>query len=323
MAEDATIVRLRNLSDSFDVLLQQSEASGYRFLRRVVDEWQSGVTRFDRLGEALLGVEINGRLVGVCGLTVDPYLNDPRVGRVRNVFVLAEYRRHGLGRLLVLEAIKLAHGHFDLLRLRGEEPGPAKLYEALGFRVCSGIPNCTHVLEFEPHDRREVEAVSNHDLDGILDDLRRGHDGDAWHGSPLVKVLVGITAEVAYARPVPNGHSIWEIVAHLAAWDGVVADRIAERRAIEWPDNGDFPSVTESSQEAWAEAMRELDRQHERLIEAVSALDEASLGETVAGKNYSTAHMLRGVMQHVAYHAGQIALLRKLAEACGDLLRSQ
>ena len=123
-----------------------------------------------------------------------------------------------------------------------------------------------------------------------------------------------MTAEVAYARSIPNAHSIWGMVAHLAAWDGVVADRITEQRAIETPDNGDFPAVTESSPEAWAEALRELDRQHARLAEAMAALDDARLVETVTGKTYSTAHMIRGVAQHMAYHAGQIALLRKMAE---------
>ena len=30
-----------------------------------------------------------------------------------------------------------------------------------------------------------------------------------------------------------------------------------------------------------------------------------------------STHMIRGVMQHMAYHAGQIALIRKLVEAPG------
>src|SRR5258707_15816997 len=121
--------------------------------------------------------------------------------------------------------------------------------------------------------------MSDNELTGLIDDLERGYDGDAWHGPSLRKVLAGLTAEMASARPVPTGHTIWEIVAHLAAWDGVVADRIVERRAIEWPANGDFPPVTESDPEAWAEALRELDRQHERLVEVVSKLDESRLGE--------------------------------------------
>jgi uncharacterized damage-inducible protein DinB len=160
---------------------------------------------------------------------------------------------------------------------------------------------------------QEPIALSDHQLEGLIDDLERAHDGDSWHGPPLRKVLDGVTAEVASARPNPGGHSIWEIVAHLAAWDGVVADRIVERRAIEVPEAGNFPPVSASDPAAWAEALRELDHQHARVVEAVSGLDAARLAETVAGKEYSIAHMVRGVAQHMAYHAGQIALLRKLA----------
>jgi GNAT superfamily N-acetyltransferase len=85
--------------------------------------------------------------VGVCGLSIDPYLDDPRVGRVRNVYVLAARRGDGIGRRLVEEAIARARGRFDRLRLRAEEPGPARLYESLGFRPFPGVPDCTHVLD--------------------------------------------------------------------------------------------------------------------------------------------------------------------------------
>ena len=68
----------------FAELLAESEDSGYRFLRRVVDEWESGANRFSRPDEALLIAELRGRWVGVCGLSIDPYLEDHRVGRVRS-----------------------------------------------------------------------------------------------------------------------------------------------------------------------------------------------------------------------------------------------
>src|SRR5262249_20165317 len=146
--QDAIITRLDHLPrERFAVLLAESEASGYRFLRRVSDEWERGVNRFTRTGEALFAAEIGDRLVGACGLSIDPYLDDSRTGRVRNVYVLAECRRRGIGRRLVAHAIAAARGNFDRLRLRGEEPGPARLYQSLGFRACSGIPDCTHVLE--------------------------------------------------------------------------------------------------------------------------------------------------------------------------------
>ena len=148
MAEELCITRVDDLPvHRFADMLRESEAFGYRFLRRVVREWESGVNRFARPGEALLVAEMNGRLVGVCGLSIDPYLADPRVGRVRNVYVLVDCRRAGIGRRLVEEAVARAQGHFDRLRLRADDPGPARLYESLGFRRCHGIPNCTHLRE--------------------------------------------------------------------------------------------------------------------------------------------------------------------------------
>ena len=42
-----SIHRLDDLPlNSFAEMLAESEASGYRFLRRVVGEWESGVNRF-------------------------------------------------------------------------------------------------------------------------------------------------------------------------------------------------------------------------------------------------------------------------------------
>jgi GNAT superfamily N-acetyltransferase len=149
VASEVTIIRrLDQLHpDRFSGLLAESEECGYRFLRRVADEWESGANRFARCGEALLAAEIDGRLIGVCGLSIDPYLEDDRVGRVRNVYVLAEYRGRGIGHRLVEVAVSAAKGRFDRLRLRAEEPGPASLYESLGFLACSGIANCTHILD--------------------------------------------------------------------------------------------------------------------------------------------------------------------------------
>jgi GNAT superfamily N-acetyltransferase len=148
MPDDEVIVLVTELSrDRLSALLTESEASGYRFVCRLIDEWERGVNRFSHPGEALFTAVGGGRIVGVCGLNIDPYLGDPRVGRVRNVYVLSACRGRGIGRRLVERAVAAAHGHFDRLRLRGEEAGPARLYESIGFRACADAPDCTHVME--------------------------------------------------------------------------------------------------------------------------------------------------------------------------------
>jgi GNAT superfamily N-acetyltransferase len=144
---DVHIQRLNTLpADSLAPLIAESEQAGWCFLRRLLEEWTSGANRFDKPGEALFAVYLGGRLVGVCGLNVDPYAGDDRVGRVRRLYVLAECRGLGIGRQLVEAVTSAARGRFVALRLRTESVEAAALYERLGFRRVE-LPECTHVLE--------------------------------------------------------------------------------------------------------------------------------------------------------------------------------
>ena len=117
---------------------------------------------FDRPGEALFGMWVGGQLVAVCGLNVDPYGGDHRIGRVRHLYVQSACRRLGVGRDLVTQAIGAARGHFDTLRLRTANPAAARLYEALGFRSTERtVADSTHVMELE-------NAVSSPDTDKVF-----------------------------------------------------------------------------------------------------------------------------------------------------------
>jgi len=135
----------------------------------------------------------------------------------------------------------------------------------------------------------------------LLDELKRIHNGGAWHGPALREALAGVTAEQATMRPVPGAHSIWELVLHLAAWEKVIGRRLEGQRADE-PEEGDFPAAAGATEEAWA---------HEGLLGLVIGLTDADLERVVVGKGYSSGFMLRGAVNHTAYHAGQIGLLKK------------
>ena len=156
--------------------------------------------------------------------------------------------------------------------------------------------------------------MGGQELAGILDDLERGFNGDAWHG-PSLQSARGCDRRACIYPAHPGRPQYLGDGRHLSAWDEVVGKRISEQRPIDSPERGDFPPVTDTTATAWSDALSELHRQHSRLVQIVSGLDEVRLRETVAGKSYSTAHMIRGVLQHMAYHAGQIALIRKVLEA--------
>ena len=150
----ALIEQLQDLPpDRVHNLLVDSEAAGSRIVRRAVDEWAAGTNRFDRPGEALFAASLAGRLVGVCGLNVDPYAGDARVGRVRHLYVLTSCRRRGVGRQLVAHVIDSAGDRFDSLRLRTNNEAAARLYAAMGFRTREAAGEFTHVLELFPRPR--------------------------------------------------------------------------------------------------------------------------------------------------------------------------
>ena len=126
--------------------------------------------------------------------------------------------------------------------------------------------------------------------------------------------MKGVSAKQAAARPIKNAHSIWELVLHIAAWDGAALRRLGGA-AVELSDAENFPAVKNASDAAWREALAQVRRVHEDLVKTVAALPDSRLDEVVPGKEgayYTFYYMLHGVVQHELYHAGQIALLKKM-----------
>ncbi len=154
----------------------------------------------------------------------------------------------------------------------------------------------------------------------IEEQARRIFEGEAWHGPALAELVADVTAGEAAARPIPDAHTIWEIVRHAGAWHGGVGRRLAGERVDLSPEE-DWPPVTGSDPAAWDEARRVLERGHRRLREAILALGDDRLAEPSPGQTVSLYATLHGDIQHDAYHAGQIALLKKAVRSARGAAR--
>jgi GNAT superfamily N-acetyltransferase len=140
-------IRLSNLTlDSVALLVDESERSGWRFMRRLIDEWLNGINRFDKPGESLFAALDGEQIVGTCGLNIDPYAIDSNVGRLRRLYVLEGYRGRGIGRQLIEVSIKAARPTFLSLRVRTENPQAGLLYERVGFVPVINQKDATHIL---------------------------------------------------------------------------------------------------------------------------------------------------------------------------------
>ena len=145
----------------------------------------------------------------------------------------------------------------------------------------------------------------------IASELRQAIAGEPWHGPSLEQVLAGLSAAEAAAHPIPGAHSVWELVAHLAAWAAIAQRRLTGQTveptsAEDWP-----PPPATPDAEAWSIAQDQLAAAFFDLAAAVEAMTDAELAATVPGRAHDARFMLDGTAQHAAYHGGQIALLRR------------
>jgi uncharacterized damage-inducible protein DinB len=156
------------------------------------------------------------------------------------------------------------------------------------------------------------QSESHDERTRLAEQFQRAQIDGPWHGPSLAQVLEGIDAELALRRPIPSAHNIWEIVLHISGWEDVVRRRI-EGEAADEPDEGDWPEVRETSEEAWRATLATLAARNERLRDAVASSEKLDSANLVPGGRSTAWETLLGELQHEAYHAGQIAVLKKQA----------
>ena len=153
---------------------------------------------------------------------------------------------------------------------------------------------------------REAERITEQAL--------KMFDGGAWHGPSVVEVLADVDADLAASHPIPDAHSIWELVLHLVATQAVLLRRIRGESAGLKSDEFWLP-VPPASESAWAETVERLKRQEAELRRAIAAFPEERLDARLTAEGSSAYNNFHGHVQHNAYHAGQIALLKKASRA--------
>lgn len=152
----------------------------------------------------------------------------------------------------------------------------------------------------------------------LSNELKKAFNGDAWHGDNLLHQLNKVKPEQAYRHFIPEAHSIAEIVLHITSWTLEVTDRIMGDKAKE-PVMGDWPVPVGFTADNWEAIVAACIAANEKLIQVCEQLDRnaydlglAEERDRALGSGVSRAELLNGIIQHHAYHSGQIALLLKL-----------
>lgn len=84
-----------------DYLVQESKEEGFNFLIKLKSEYENKINIFNKTGECLYGIFQREKLIGIGGLNKDPYTENNKIGRLRRFYISKDYRRKGLGNLLL------------------------------------------------------------------------------------------------------------------------------------------------------------------------------------------------------------------------------
>jgi len=153
------------------------------------------------------------------------------------------------------------------------------------------------------------------DVDRIVDQMERTHIGNPWTDAPFSRLLEDVTHDIAAAKPIPDAHSIWEIVLHLMTAQQLIVDLVhGESRPYEPGD--EWPPVDDDSAAAWAETVDLFFAGEAEVREVVTeGVSFERLDVPFREGGTSVYNNLHGYIQHAVYHGGQISLLKRLDAA--------
>lgn len=152
----------------------------------------------------------------------------------------------------------------------------------------------------------------------IHQQFNHAFQGEPWHGKSSMEIIDSSDPAKVFTYWIPGAHSIAELVLHLTVWTGEALDRLSGREAGT-PERGDWPPVVQKDAESWKQMKEDFRAAHQKLMERIENFSQddwdlktidhrEGLDEATAD---TYAELVNGIVQHLAYHSGQISLLQK------------
>ena len=141
----------------------------------------------------------------------------------------------------------------------------------------------------------------------LFDDL---YDGSPWIGVNIMPILQMLTAKQAARRIYADWNTIWEITNHMISWRENVLQRI-QGKIIKTPSHNYVVPIKDTSPEAWQNTLERLHLSQEAWVSFLKKFKAGDLEKIYPPNNHTYYDHIQGILQHDAYHLGQIVILNK------------
>ena len=136
-------------------------------------------------------------------------------------------------------------------------------------------------------------------------------EGSPWIDINIMSTLGEISAKEAATKIFPNFNSIWEIVNHVASWRETVLKRIGGEE-VEAPEDNYFSYIRDRAEPSWQTSKDRLHNTEEEWLKAIKKMKKKDLQQVYDASPFTINELVNGILQHDAYHLGQIRLLAKM-----------
>lgn len=133
--------------------------------------------------------------------------------------------------------------------------------------------------------------------------------GDCWIGVNFREGLRGIDSARASRNVYPATNNIWLLVSHITYWRSRVVNRLmGSDNPPPFPDFN-LPAVLDETN--WKQALMDFEAAYHSLRSALLNLPDDHLEKPSPKEGQTYFELITGLLQHDAYHLGQIVLLKK------------
>jgi uncharacterized damage-inducible protein DinB len=144
--------------------------------------------------------------------------------------------------------------------------------------------------------------------------IQEGYGPSAWHGPDLKAALTDVSPKLAFWRPASGRHNIAEIALHHAYFVRAVISQLSGEAPKPFVLEGeDWFELTDAKRLTWPRILEAIESQQKALAGTVEKIVAGRL-RPPAG-DLAPLDLVLGITCHAIYHAGQIQLIRRLAEA--------
>ncbi len=150
----------------------------------------------------------------------------------------------------------------------------------------------------------------------IVQQLKDVENGDLWIDENFAKKLSLANEDNAFKRPLPDMHSVAELVSHLIEWRREVLSRLnGNPRGLEMSDTANWRSNDALKTKGWEDLLNDFRNTQQQLISFLEAKDDAFLDSPYPSADPSLTHNFRylvtGLIHHDMYHMGQLGITIK------------